>query len=375
MTQGTNDASAIEVTIAADQVNVIRWLMPAKDLMIGTVGGEWRIRGSENEPVTPTNIHISRHTTHGSANTQAVQVGHSTLFLQRAQKKIRELTYNFDVDGYVAPDLSLLAEHLAEEGIDYIAYQKEPYSILWCVKKDGELLGMTYLREQDVVGWHKHVTAGSVESIAIIPNSDDTSYDLWLAVKRTIAGEASPTQRFVEYMDFTEYNNLEDGYFVDAGLSLDSDGAVNALSGLDHLASEEVAVLGDGIPQATQTVAASSGRITLESGASVVHAGLSYTSTLETMRIEGAVAGTAQGIIKRIWKTIIRVYESTTLEMGPDSDNLEEIGEATPALTGDIAMEFPSGYEREGRIYVRQADPLPLNVLSITAKVEVSEGG
>ncbi len=54
-----------------------------------------------------------------------VPVGNVTLFLQRAKRKIRELAYNFDVDGYVAPDMTILAEHISESGkVKYYDTQK-----------------------------------------------------------------------------------------------------------------------------------------------------------------------------------------------------------------------------------------------------------
>ena len=67
-----------------------------------------------------------------------------------------------------------------------MAYQKAPYSILWCVRADGELLGFSYLREQLVTGWHRHLLGGQVESVAVVPG--DAEDEVWISVKRTIAG-------------------------------------------------------------------------------------------------------------------------------------------------------------------------------------------
>ena len=69
---------------------------------------------------------IKKQSNHGAANVDAISVGNATLFLQRAKRKIRELAYNFDVDGYTAPDLTILAEHITEGGINTMAYQEEP---------------------------------------------------------------------------------------------------------------------------------------------------------------------------------------------------------------------------------------------------------
>jgi len=125
-------------------VNVIRWLKSADILVPGTIGGEWKARGTgTDEPITPTNIWVKPATSHGSANVVPIKIGQSILFLQRQGRKIREFVYSFEQDRYVAPDLTLLAEHITEGGIIDMDYQQEPDSVVWAVRSDGVLLGMT----------------------------------------------------------------------------------------------------------------------------------------------------------------------------------------------------------------------------------------
>ena len=155
------DDDAIIYTIASNQVNAIRFMSATRTLIIGTAGGEFAVSGGgDDSSVTPTNILIKKQTNNGGANVDAVAVGNATLFLQRAKRKIRELAYNFDVDGYSSPDLTILAEHVTSGGITQMAFQGEPLSILWCVRGDGELAALTYQREQEVVAWHRHIFGG-----------------------------------------------------------------------------------------------------------------------------------------------------------------------------------------------------------------------
>ncbi len=206
--EGVNDADALTYTIGSNQVNVIRYLSAGRTLLVGTTGGEFAVRSAaSDEPITPTNIQIKRQSTFGTADQQPIQIGPATLFLQRAKRKIRELVYSFDSDSYQAPDLTLLAEHISEKGLMEIAYQQEPDSVLWAVRGDGQLLGMTYRREEDVVGWHRHTIGGTytgtheslasatyahamVESAAVIPGDLTTTAgdedQVWLSVKRTV---------------------------------------------------------------------------------------------------------------------------------------------------------------------------------------------
>ncbi len=154
-------ADAFIYTIAANKVNVIRWLQPARDLIVGTAGGEFKVGRPTGEPLKPDNVQITQQTTYGGYTTQPIQIGNAVLFVQRQQKKIREFAYRFEDDAYIAPDMTLLAEHITGKGIVDVDYAQEPDSIYWAVRKDGTLLGMTYQREEDIIAWHRHILGGS----------------------------------------------------------------------------------------------------------------------------------------------------------------------------------------------------------------------
>jgi hypothetical protein len=166
------DDDAIIYTIASNQVNAIRFMTATRTLIIGTAGGEFAVSGGgADNAITPTNILIKKQSNHGAANVDAIAVGNATLFLQRARRKIRELAFNFDVDGYVAPDMTILAEHITEGGLTQVAYQQEPNQIIYATREDGELVGLTYQREQQVTAWHRHIFGGRF-GIATITVSD-----------------------------------------------------------------------------------------------------------------------------------------------------------------------------------------------------------
>ena len=165
MTTGTNADDAMVYTIASNQVNKIRYLKAVRTLLIGTTGGEFSVSADGTDAaVTPTNVTIKRQSSHGAANVDAQPAGNAVLFLQRAKRKIRELAYNYDSDGYVAPDLTILNETVTNSGITEMAYQQAPDSILWCVRDDGVLAGLTYQRTDNVVAWHRHIIGGKSDT-------------------------------------------------------------------------------------------------------------------------------------------------------------------------------------------------------------------
>ena len=381
------DDDAIIYTIASNQVNAIRFMTATRTLIIGTAGGEFAVSGgSVDTAITPTNILIKKQSNNGAANVDALAVGNATLFLQRARRKLRELAYNFDVDGYVAPDLTILAEHISEGGFKQLSYQQEPNQIIWCVRNDGQLVGLTYQREQQVVAWHRHIFGGAFgsgnavcESVATIP-TDDSEYQTYVIIKRTINGA---TKRYVEFIHQYDFDETDDTSFNFLDSQLDYSGsAVTTIGGLSHLEGQTVSVLANGATHPDATV--SSGQITLARSATKVKVGLPYTSLLQTMRIDaGAQNGTSQSKTKRIYEITARLYESIGIEVGPDLNNMERIPFRSSAnamnsgisvFTGDKEIEFRGNYETDGFIFVRQTQPLPLTVLSLYPRLITNDG-
>ena len=164
-TTGSNDSDAMVYTIASNKVNAIRYLSAQRSLIAGTIGGEFVVSASgTTSPLTPTNVQIQKQTSYGSANVDAVQIANVTMFLQRAKRKLREMAYAYDFDTYVAPDMTILSEDITKSGITEMVYQQEPDSILWCTRTDGALIGLTYQRNEEVVGWHEHQISGKLDS-------------------------------------------------------------------------------------------------------------------------------------------------------------------------------------------------------------------
>jgi hypothetical protein len=257
-----------------------------------------------------------------------------------------------------------------------MAYQREPQSIVWCVRDDGVLLGLTYLKEQEVWAWHRHDTQGEFESIACITGS--TRNELWAVVKRTVNGA---TVRYVERLsESIPTSDVEDQTHLDSYLTY-SGTAAATISGLSHLEGMAVNVLADGSVEKNKTVA--SGQITLSAPASLVHVGLSYTADLELPDVEMQLQdGTAQGRLKKISNVILRLQDSRGGKIGTTFDGtLDEIpydnptllGVAIPLFTGEKNVIVPGDFDTRGRIVIRQEDPLPLTILAVIR--EVTFGG
>jgi hypothetical protein len=191
-----NDSSPVNFTLAGKEVSTIRHLLDVGRLLVFTKSSEWEIRGDAQGVLTPTAINARQHTYHGASHRQPIVIDGIPIYVQERGSTVRDIAYNFDEDGYRGDDLTNFNYHLVEgRTIDDWAYQKNNHSIVWMVRSDGTLLGLTYIRNQKIVGWHRHDTNGSFESVCVVPEGTEDA--LYVSVKRTIDGR---TVRYIERM-------------------------------------------------------------------------------------------------------------------------------------------------------------------------------
>lgn len=382
------DDNALSFTLRSKKVQVIRWMEDDEQgLLIGTVSGEWMVRPSSlNEALTPTNINAKQMTSYGSLNLPAIKTGKASIFVQRSGRKVRELTFVYVDNAYRAPNMTVLAEHITLSGIKDFAYQQEPQSLVWCARNDGVLAGFTYERDQNVLGWHRHILGGVsdadgadvlVESVASIPSSDEVRDELWLIAQRYVNGRAV---RYVEYLTpiWERGTAREDAFFVDCGLTYDG-AATTTISGLWHLVGETVTILADGATHPTKVVSAL-GQITLDRSASVVQVGYGYNSDGATLRNNsGAADGTAQGKTQRKHRVGFRLHDTLGLKVGPSFNesgegkltrvvfrtSADEANAGVPLFSGDKSVEWEGDYSTEDLVYWRFDQPLPGTILAI----------
>lgn len=222
------DTNAISWIISDDQVNAIRWVSAAGSaqavqLGIGTDGSEHILQAATTSAaLTPTSVQAYRETTLGSkAYAAAIRIGKAVLMTDG--RKIYEWQFDWQVNGYRGPDLTVDSEHITRSIVIDTCYQKRPNGVLWMVTETGQLLGFTYLPEQSIKAFHGHVLGGDyyggppvVESIACIPSTDNDYDELWLAVKRTVNGAV---MRTIEVMDrYFDGQPQEEAVFLDCAL-------------------------------------------------------------------------------------------------------------------------------------------------------------
>jgi hypothetical protein len=354
---------AVTFDIKAHLVHEVRHILEIADRpLIGTSGGWWLLRGDEAGAITPAAVNPRRLTGYGAAALPPVIVGDGLIYLQDRGKLVRELRL---ADSLSNGDLTVFAPHLLRAyTLNRFDYAELPDSIFWGVRSDGTLLSLTYNPEHEVTGWARHDTDGVFEDVCVVPEGDEDA--VYVIVKRTIQGQ---TKRYIERLASRDFTAIAtDAIFMDSYLTYVGDPA-DAIEGLGHLEGETVSILADGNVHNQQVVAG--GAITLDSEYSVVHIGLPITADIETLDLDVAELE-LRDKKKKLDSVSLLVQASRGIFAGPDEDHLYEYpGEfddydAPPGLvTGVVEIDFTSEWKPGERVLVRQADPLPLNILAI----------
>ena len=370
------DADALEFKIASTQYNRIRHLTALSDLIAFTAGGEFRIYADSAPAITPTSLSIKPQSYSGASSVQPVVTSASILYVQAQGSRIRELSYSWEANSYRTVDVSLLTPHRFNgHTVRQLAYARAPDQTLWAVRDDGVLMGLSYVPDQQVFGWHFHDTDGEFESVTVVSEGNEDV--LYAVVKRTVNAR---TVRYIERLNTRIFVDQEDAYFVDAGLTYDGAPATT-FSGLYHLEGETVHILADGAVAPPNGVPI--GAVTIDPAASVVHIGLPITSDLRTLPLvlEGAQAA-GQGTTKNVSKVHLRVTQSSVVQAGPSFTRLrtyparavtDPYGSPPALMSGEITLSIDPSWTQDGAVCVRQDDPLPLTVLSMT--LEFQGGG
>lgn len=376
-------ASGMVWTIADGKVNAIQWMTGEDALVIGTRGGEFTVQSnSENEGITPDNIKVKQRSTFGSSTDVAPRfVDSALLMVNRSAQRLHELVYDFDTDRYSGYDLTAMAHDVLGSGAVGISYAASPFRQVYIHNADGELVSMTYSKEEEVIGWANNsigaplgTPAGIVESVATIPHPDGDQDQVWLVVRRTIAGG---TQRWVEYMEkpFLDDDALEDGIFLDASATY-TGSAATTIYGLLHMAGLSVYYLRNGV-SGTGTVG-STGKLTVTS-TTKVHVGFLYSAQIETMDFENGSPPvySTLGNRGRVVSAVIRVDNmGGTLSYGQSlSGTLDVWTPESSKYSGDSPeLTLPGGFSRSRRVALEHETPFPCTVVAIMPMMTQENG-
>lgn len=377
-------SDAVTFRIRAREVNEVRSMLPLRGLMLLTSGAEWVVSGgSQSDAISPGAIKIDNQGFRGASNVQPIVVGNIVLFVQDRGGVVRDFSYEFANDSFVGKDLTILARHLFEnKNIKAWAYAQAPHSIIWTIMDDGSLISLTYMKEHDVWAWTRHESGASTKFEDVITVAEGNEDAVYFIVRRRVNGA---WRRYIERLHTRVMDTVADAFFVDSGLTYRGS-PTTTVSGLGHVEGEKVVALADG--NVVRGLTVSGGSVTLPIAASVIHVGLPYTASLQTLDLDlGQVQGlgTVQGRSKSVSEVVLRVEQTRGIFVGPrdgsrgDEHTLVEYkqrsteawNEAIKLYTGDIHITPHWDWTDGGNIWIKQFDPLPMTILAAMPDVTI----
>lgn len=366
------DDDAITATLNGGRMNGIKAMVAFGELILLTAGGEYKVSGGQGKSIAPSNIMSQPQEYRGICDINPVTVGSRIIYVQQQGNIVRDLAYSYEADKYTGDDLNLLCSHLFDgHKVTGMTYQQVPDSVVWFVRDDGILLGMTYIKEQDIYAWHRHTMVNS-KFINICSINGDMEDELYAVVER------NGVHYIVVNTHQTDNESPAEQYYVDDGITIRGDD-LKEVSGLTWLEGEAVAILADGnvLPQQRVT----NGKVTLDDrhGYSVVHIGLPIDAEIRTLPIEfQGQDGNYISRKKRVGNLGIIFKNSRGGLYGLKENKLDEIkwrssenwGQPTQLFTGKKKIVLPAAtWEETVQLIIKQDAPLPMTVLAVIPEI------
>jgi hypothetical protein len=376
------DSNAIYQDISTDKVSDIFWLKSVKSLLIGTELGEVRMY-SAGTAITPSDVVATRESSYGAHNTEPIVNDDNIVFIQRLQRTLRSLSYDYNQDAFVGPELTILAEGLTTGGLRKVVFQKEPNNTYWVLKEDGTLLTLTYDKSQDVIGWSRSTLAGEdvkVIDLTVLPSHDNGQDMVMFAVERVINGE---TRRYLELLtpNFIRDVAHKDASFLDCSMHFTYNEPRTVIDFLDHLEGQEVCVMDEGSYLGRYVV--EDGNIILDTPCKDIVVGLPYPAYFETLErdLQDRQLSTKMSKL-RVYK--IHMYLDRT--MGVSLHRIERGSETylttfnptidmdttSELLTGKVGIDVYSSWDCDYRLKITSDEGMPCTVAGLILGAEIN---
>jgi hypothetical protein len=383
----SQDDNAITASIVSGQLNNIKAMISQPGgLIVLTDGGSFLLNGgSLGSAITPASITASAQSFLGCNDMPPIVVNYDVLYVQSKGSSVRDASYNFYANVFTGADISVWASHLffGYKLLEW-AWAEEPYKIVWAVRNDGTLLSLTFIKEQDFIGWAHHDTAGGTfKSVCTIVEAASVGFQnfVYHVVQRVVNGQS--VQYIEQFPERATTGLVKDYWTVDCGLQY-SGSPATTFTGAQQLSGLTCTGLADGVI-IPPFVMPYNGTFTLGTAASKVTVGLAFLPEAQSLYIDLGQP-TVQSKDKKISRVTLRVTETLGLSVGSDSTNAVpmkdlvrgNVGQntnkvVTDLVTGDATTTIDPKWQEAGQIYFSQPYPYPASVLGVIQDVTVGD--
>ena len=220
----------VTVEIPSRQLVSTEWMVSQESLIVGSKVGAFEVREASDAVFGPGNVRIDQITTFGSHNVEAIAVDNNILYIGKGGKRVHALGRTSE--GWKSVDLSAISDHIGVDGFTEMAWQNEPWKILWLTTGAGNLVGMTWNADQDVFGWHQHRTidGDKIRGVACIPSPSGLIDDLWISGLRFSADDGAGVPQHKGVVEFLsdahpDGGDLRNARYCDSLVHFDGSGS------------------------------------------------------------------------------------------------------------------------------------------------------
>ena len=394
VTDPVTASNAITETLVSGVLNTIKSIVSSTaGMLVLTDKSTWLINGgSSGSAVSPTAIVANIQSNTGASDIPPIVANYDVLFVQSKGSAVRDLTYNIYFNVFTGMDISTTASHLFfGYKITGWAWAESPFYVVWAVRNDGVMLTLTFLKDQEFVGWSHQVTQGLYQSVCVVTETTAVSTvdAVYSVVQRVVNGN---TVQYIERNDDRALTSgLSSAWCVDAGLQYIG-AAQLSFQGAEQLNNMTVTGLATddlgNVTIITPFVMPIGGQFTLPAptptgatGYTTVTIGLGFTAKLQTLAIDTSRTQ-IQGTLKKIDPVVVRVANTLGLSAGNDFNHLKSMkdlvsGNVNSMLTGQQSQVINGLFTGDARIYLdptytipgqyclEQANPYPATILGV----------
>lgn len=204
----TGDNDAIFEELGDTRAGVVRHVLSAEQMLIGTSSGLYYVPESETNPIRPTSFSVNQIGPDGVSPCRPVLISEGAFFVENGGGSIIGVFPTGDVRrSWKTADVSLLSSHLImnPRGLAYISGgAQDPERYVYAVNSTGTLPVVYYSESAEIFGWSQWETQGEFRSICADKG------ECWVLVRRRHGGKL-----------VYSVEAFSDGRYMDSCVSID----------------------------------------------------------------------------------------------------------------------------------------------------------
>lgn len=192
----------------------IEWLFGGDNsLVCGSSDGVIAVNGGGvGDAITAESIEATLTSSDGVSPAVPLKKDGKVFYVGRNRRNIYSFSYDLLTESFVAKDANFISYDITDGLIKKIRWKKDKDDLIWSLDDAGNMLSLNYNEPENIVGWARHTTNGTVKDIASITDNEGNPqlFALVLRGSSYFIEKLADRVEFVERVDFFTSNEQED---------------------------------------------------------------------------------------------------------------------------------------------------------------------